>query len=112
MEENHMLLSEVQRALEQDEFTFYAQPKCNMATGKIIGLESLVRWNHPERGLIAPGDFLPLLEENGFISNLDRYIWDKVCFRLKNWIQNGHRPVPISVNVSRVDVYALDVVRS
>lgn len=111
MEENHMLLSEVQRALEQDEFTFYAQPKCNMATGKIIGLESLVRWNHPERGLIAPGDFLPLLEENGFISNLDRYIWDKVCFRLKNWIQNGHRPVPISVNVSRVDVYALDVVK-
>ncbi len=110
LEENHMLLSDVQRALERGEFTFYAQPKCNMATGKIIGLESLVRWNHPERGLIAPGEFIPLLEENGFITNLDLYIWDKVCFRLKNWIHGGHRPVPISVNVSRVDVYTLNVV--
>ena len=111
MEENHMLLSEVQRALERDEFTFYAQPKCNMATGKIVGLESLVRWNHPERGLIGPGDFIPLLEENGFVSNLDRYIWDKVCFHLKRWIDSGHRPIPISVNVSRMDVYTLDVVK-
>ena len=50
MEEDHLLLSEVRRALNNDEFTFYLQPQCNMTNGKIVGLETLVRWNHPERG--------------------------------------------------------------
>lgn len=112
MKNNHILLSEVQHALEGEEFTFYAQPKCNMATGKIIGLESLVRWNHPKRGLISPGEFIPLLESNGFITNLDLYIWDKVCSSVRNWIDRGHRAIPISVNVSRVDVYSLDIVQT
>lgn len=110
MEKNHVLLSEVQRALDNREFTFYAQPKCNIATGKIIGLESLVRWNHPQRGLILPGDFIPLLENNGFISNLDVYVWEAVCIAVRNWIDSGHRAIPISVNVSRIDIYTLDVV--
>ncbi|MBS6644283.1 MAG: EAL domain-containing protein [Clostridiaceae bacterium] len=110
MEENQKLLSEVQRALVNQEFTFYAQPKCNLITGKIIGLESLVRWNHPVRGLIPPGEFIPLLESNGFITNLDIFLWDRVCSSLKQWIDRGHKPVPISVNVSRVDIYTLDVV--
>ena len=109
MEENHLLLMEVQRALENGEFTFYAQPKCNMATGRIVGLESLVRWVHPERGIISPGDFIPMLEENGFITDLDMYIWEKVCISLRNWIVGGHRPIPVSVNVSRLDFYTLDV---
>ncbi len=109
MEENHKMLSEIQKALEQRQITFYAQPKCNMATGKIVGLESLVRWNHPGKGVISPGDFIPLLESNGFISNLDQYIWEDVCMHLKNWIDRGNKPVPVSVNVSRVDIYTLDV---
>lgn len=109
MEENHILLTEVQRALANGEFTFYAQPKCDMTTGKIIGLESLVRWNHPHRGVISPAEFIPVLEKNGFITDLDLYIWDMVCRRLRAWIDAGHRPVPISVNVSRVDIYTLDV---
>jgi len=112
MKNNHILLSEVQHALEREEFTFYAQPKCNMATGKIIGLESLVRWNHPKRGLISPGEFIPLLESNGFITNLDLYVWDKVCRSVRCWIDRGHRAIPISVNVSRVDVYSLDIVQT
>lgn len=112
MKNNHILLSEIQHALEQEEFTFYAQPKCNMATGKIIGLESLVRWNHPKRGLIPPGEFIPLLESNGFITNLDLYVWDKVCSSVRNWIDQGHHAVPISVNVSRVDIYSLDIVQT
>lgn len=111
MEENHKLLSEVQKALEQGEFTFYVQPKCNMATGKIMGLESLVRWIHPERGLVPPGEFLPLLERSGFIPSLDLYVWNQVCKRLRRWIDNGHQPIPISVNVSRVDIYTLDIVK-
>lgn len=112
MKNNHILLSEIQHALEQEEFTFYAQPKCNMATGKIIGLESLVRWIHPQRGLIPPGDFIPLLEHNGFITNLDLYVWDLVCRSVRNWIDLGHKPIPISVNVSRVDIYSLDIVET
>lgn len=110
IEENHMLLSEVQRALTHGEFVFYAQPKCNMMTGKIIGLESLVRWIHPERGLVPPNEFIPLLENSGFIANLDMYVWDKVCSSVRKWLDNGHRAVPISVNVSRVDIYTVDVV--
>lgn len=106
---DHKLLSEIQRALENGEFTFYAQPKCNMATGKIIGLEALVRWNHPNRGVIGPGEFVPLLERNGFISELDQYVWDLVCASVRRWIDSGHRAVPISVNVSRADLYTLDV---
>lgn len=109
MEEDHKLLSEVQRALEKGELTFYAQPKCNMRTGRIVGLESLVRWNHPERGLIMPGDFIPLLENNGLITKLDLYIWEEVCRKVKQWIDRGHRAIPISVNVSRMDIYALNV---
>lgn len=109
MEARHKLLSEVQRALTNEEFTFYGQPKCNMMTGKIIGMESLVRWNHPERGLVPPDEFIPLLEEYGFITNLDLYIWDKVCANLRRWIDTGHRPIPISVNVSRMDLYTLDL---
>lgn len=112
MKNNHILLSEIQHALEKKEFTFYAQPKCNMATGKIIGLESLVRWNHPKRGLIPPGDFIPLLESNGLITNLDLYVWDMVCRSVRDWIDHGHSALPISVNVSRVDIYSLDIVET
>ena len=82
MEDDQVLLSEVQRALDNREFIFYAQPQCNMLTGKIIGLESLVRWNHPVRGIVQPGEFIPLLESNGFITNLDLYVWDMVCLSL------------------------------
>ncbi len=109
MEDDQVLLSEVQHALENEEFIFYVQPQCNMLTGKIIGLESLVRWRHPVRGIVPPGVFIPLLEENGFITNLDLYVWERVCRRLHDWIQAGHRPIPISVNVSRMDIYSIDI---
>ena len=110
MESDQVLLSEIQRALDKKEFIFYAQPQCNMLTGKIIGLESLVRWQHPERGLISPGEFIPLLERNGFITYLDVYIWEMVCNQLSIWKKSGRRPIPISVNMSRMDIYAIDVV--
>ncbi|MCI6466149.1 MAG: EAL domain-containing protein [Faecalicatena sp.] len=110
MEENHVLLSDVQRGLVKEEFVLYLQPKCNMATGKIVGAEALVRWQHPERGLIMPGGFVPLLERSGFIARLDCYLWERVCRCLRGWIDAGLRPMPISVNVSRVDIYTIDVV--
>lgn len=110
LEEDHILLSEVQRALEQAEFIYYLQPKCNMETGRIIGFESLVRWQHPSRGLISPGGFVPLLEKNGFITTLDFYVWEKMCADMRSWIDQGIKPVPISVNVSRIDIFVMDVV--
>lgn len=112
MEENLMMLSEVQKGLDNGEFTFYTQPKCNMATGRIVGMESLVRWVHPEKGIIPPKDFIPLLENNGFITNLDLYIWEAVCRKVQEWIRQGKNAVPVSVNVSRVDIYTLDVVQT
>lgn len=109
MEEDHILLSEVQRAIDQGQFIYYLQPQCNMETGKIVGFESLVRWQHPVRGMISPARFVPLLEKNGLISTLDYYVWDKICADIRRWLDQGLRPVPISVNVSRVDVLVLDV---
>lgn len=110
MENDQVLLSEIQRALENQEFIFYAQPQCNMLTGKIIGMESLVRWKHPVRGLISPGEFIPLLERNGFITYLDIYIWEMVCRQLSAWKKAGCHPIPVSVNMSRMDIYGINVV--
>ncbi len=111
MEKDQLLLSEIQRALEKREFIFYLQPQCNMLTGKIIGLESLVRWHHPHRGIISPREFIPLLEQSGFITNLDIYIWEMVCRLLNTWIKAGKKLIPISVNMSRMDIYAINVAK-
>lgn len=108
-EEELKLLAEIQTALENEEFTFYAQPQCDISTGKIVGAESLVRWIHGEKGMISPGVFIPVLEENGLIDKLDRYVWKKVCEWLRSWIDRGYHPVPISINVSRIDISAMDV---
>ncbi len=109
IEEEWMLLGEVKTALAKEEFTFFAQPQYDITTGKIVGAESLVRWNHSTKGLISPGVFVPILEKSGFISNLDKYVWKKVCQWLRSWIDKGYRPVPISINVSRIDILSLDI---
>ncbi|CAK7042410.1 MAG: hypothetical protein EUB_02821 [Eubacterium sp.] len=107
---NYLLTSEIINGIKNNEFIFYVQPKCNMITGKIVGIESLARWIHPKRGLIYPKDFLPLLEKNGLISNLDRYIWEQTAKCIRSWIDRGIHPIPVSVNVSRSDIYAFEVV--
>lgn len=109
VEEEVKLLSEVQDSLEKGEFIFYVQPQCDICTGKIVGGESLVRWMHSSKGMISPGVFIPVLEKNGFIADLDRYVWEKVCQWLRGWIDRGFRPVPISINVSRTDIFSMDV---
>ena len=109
VEEELRLLSEIQEALNKEEFTFFIQPQCNISTGKIIGGESLVRWIHPTKGMISPGVFVPVLEKNGFIASLDQYVWRKVCQWLREWLDKGHHPVPISINVSRIDIFSMDV---
>src|SRR5699024_10350845 len=71
--------------------------------------ESLARWVHPERGLIPPVQFIPLLERNGLITTLDLALWEQVCRTIRSWSDRGLDPVPVSVNVSRRDIYAIDV---
>ena len=70
-----------------------------------------MRWISPEKGFISPGQFIPLLEKNGFINKLDVYIWDKVCQTIRRWLDEGRTVLPISINVSRADIYSMDVVR-
>ncbi|MEG0803985.1 MAG: EAL domain-containing protein, partial [Pygmaiobacter sp.] len=99
------LIEEMHRALEQQQFEVVFQPKYNLTTGEIAGAEALVRWNHPTKGMISPENFIPLFEKNGFISMLDYYVWDIVCKQLAQWIRETKHPVPLSVNISRVDIY-------
>ena len=103
------LLSELEHALDNHEFTFFLQPKCNSMTRAIVGMEALVRWNHPTRGCVQPSEFMPLLESTGLISRLDQYIWEAVCQTLQKWQASDSNLVPVSVNVSVVDIVNLDV---
>ncbi|MDE7060130.1 MAG: EAL domain-containing protein, partial [Lachnospiraceae bacterium] len=104
------MIMEVKDALLAKQFTFYVQPKCCISNGKVVGAEALVRWIHPERGQIPPGEFIPVLEKNGFIGDLDRYVWEEVCSALHEWKKQGISPVPVSINVSRMDILTMDVV--
>lgn len=99
------IVSEMKRALENGEFKIYLQPKVDMRTGKIIGSEALVRWVHPEKGLISPRNFIPIFENNGFITELDYYIFETVSKQLDKWRSEGIPVLPVSVNVSRADLY-------
>ena len=109
LEEEVYLLAAIEEGLEKGEFTFFAQPQCNIATGQIVGAEALVRWQKPNGEVLLPGGFIPVLEKNKMIDQLDRYVWEKVCQWLKGWIDQGYSPVPISINLSRIDIYAMDV---
>ncbi len=103
------LLVDVQRAIRDDEFTFYIQPKVNMHDGRVVGGEALARWIHKDKGLVSPGAFIPALEQNGFISRIDQIIWDHVCSWQKDRIMSGEKVLPISVNISRADIFMMDV---
>lgn len=91
----------MEQALENKEFFVMYQPKIDLATDKIVGAEALVRWNSPKFGLMAPSDFIPLFERNGFITKLDFYVYDKVFDFIQRQIDSGKNVVPISVNMSR-----------
>ncbi len=102
--------SEMYRALEEKQFVVYLQPKVNLSDGKLKGAEALVRWQHPEKGLITPDSFIPVFESNGFIIKLDEYVCTEVCMLLRKWLDAGLEPVPVSVNLSRLHIYSGDVI--
>lgn len=97
-------------ALEEKQFVLYYQPQYNHADGSIIGAEALVRWKHPERGLISPGIFIPIFEKNGYISKLDFYVFEHACEFLKKCREQGIPMIPISTNFCRHDIFLTDFV--
>ncbi len=92
----------MQAAINERQFMMYLQPKYSIAKNEIIGAEALVRWRHPERGMIYPDQFIPIIEENGFVKKVDYYIWAEACRFIKKCEASGVMPCPISVNVSRI----------
>lgn len=99
----------MEKALDNREFVMYLQPKYDIANEKIVGAEALVRWVHPDKGIIPPNDFIPLFERNGFIVKLDQFMWEEACKTLDSWIKTNKPMIPISVNVSRKHMTANDI---
>ncbi len=111
-EDELRVLSEARDALNEGQFIIYLQPKCRIKSKKIVGAEALIRWKHPIKGLVPPGVFIPILEKNGFISDVDRYVWELVCKQIREWMDRGIEPVPVSINISRIDILSMDVVKT
>lgn len=88
-------------ALEQDQFVVYLQPKVSLTTNRIAGAEALVRWRRPNVGVVAPGDFIPLLERYRLVHRIDIFVFEQVCQMLARWQEEGRQLYPISVNLSR-----------
>jgi len=101
---------EAGKALEEGHFEAYYQPQYNHATGVLVGAEALVRWNHPERGVISPKEFIPVMEKCGLIEALDFQVFEQVCEFQRNCMQKGMQLVAISVNFSRNDIFLPDFV--
>lgn len=101
------LISEMDRALSEKQFVVYYQPKYNIKGDKptLSSAEALIRWQHPELGMVSPGAFVPLFEKNGLIQKLDRYVWEEAAAQISKWKKEFGRTVPVSVNVSRLDIY-------
>ena len=99
------IVNNMKSALLNEQFVLYLQPKYELKTNSLSGAEVLVRWMDPEKGMISPGEFIPIFERNGFIMQLDMYVWDKSCQLLHKWLKEGKDVLPISVNISRVSMY-------
>ena len=99
----------MEQALAGGQFVIYLQPKYRIDNDSLAGAEALVRWQHPQWGFQSPAEFIPLFEKNGFITELDMFVWDKACAVLRDWDDKGYAAIPVSVNVSRADVYHADL---
>lgn len=105
--EEQEVVNRMNQALTNKEFIVYLQPQYNLVTCELIGAEALVRWRLPDGTMMSPATFIPIFEKNGFITQLDRYVWEEVCAILQRWHLKGMEMVPISVNISRKDIYNL-----
>jgi diguanylate cyclase (GGDEF)-like protein len=108
------LLNDLRRALDEEEFVVYYQPKFDVRfeQPKLVGAEALIRWQHPELGMITPDKFIPLFERNGQITELDKYVWTHAAHRISLWKERFGVELPVSVNLSRVDVFDADLMNT
>ena len=111
MLEEQEIVSQMREALSDGQFQVWYQPQYNHLTGALIGAEALVRWQHPVRGMLAPSVFIPIFERNGFIYELDKFVWESCCAFQQRRLLDGQTPLPISVNVSRYDLLREDFLR-
>ena len=105
MLEEQQLTNDMQSGLKNGEFCIFLQPIYDVNSDNITTAEALVRWNHATKGIISPGIFIPLFERNGLITKLDRYVWELACKSIRSSIDNGETVVPVSVNVSRINLF-------
>lgn len=105
-------LDELDRALLNDEFVIYLQPQIDVWTEAVISAEALIRWDKPGRGIVSPGEFIPIFENYGMIAKLDYYVWELACRQLRKWQECGHTERSISVNISAKDFYLTDLYES
>jgi len=101
--ERQSLEGQLRDALEQEELVLHYQPKVNLKTGAVTGVEALVRWQHPERGLLWPGQFLTIAEDSGMIVEIDRWVQREACRQTRAWIDAGLPAVPVAVNISSLE---------
>ncbi len=101
------IVNEMESALTEGQFIPFLQPQYNHATGALIGAEALVRWKKGDK-FVSPGEFIPIFEKNGFVYQVDQYIWRQVSKLLRKWLDEGKNPLPVSVNISRFDLYKSD----
>ncbi len=109
MIEDLLLVGNLEIALAERQFTIFLQPIFNPRQNTVVSAEALVRWLHPIHGMVSPGKFIPVCESNGFIVRLDRFIWEEVCRFQRKRLNEGKEIVPISVNLSRLNFYSLDL---
>ena len=102
----------MQDSLNNNEFKLFLQPKVDAKTKEVIGAEALVRWIKDDGTMIYPNEFIPLFEENGFCEKLDLYMIEKTCEKIRSWIDNGIKPIPISINQSKLSFYKTNYIES
>jgi diguanylate cyclase (GGDEF)-like protein len=108
--ERQSLENDLRHAVERQEFVLNYQPKMNLQTGALIGVEALIRWRHPQRGLVPPAQFIPIAEECGFIVPIGRWVLREACRQARAWQDAGLPPLPIAINISAVELRAKDFV--
>lgn len=103
---------EIHKAIKNNEFELYYQPKISFQTKEILGAEALIRWNHPHNGLVTPTSFIPIAEEVGLITQIDEWGLYEACRQNKRWQDKGCKPIRVSVNMSQAQLYQTDVISS
>jgi EAL domain-containing protein (putative c-di-GMP-specific phosphodiesterase class I) len=108
--ERQSLENGLRHALQRKEFSLHYQPKLNLQSGAIVGVEALIRWIHPELGLVSPADFIPIAEESGLIVPIGRWVLAEACHQARAWQHLGLAPIRIGINISAVELRAGDLV--